>query len=76
MRRCRIARWLLIVTGAAIRYLDLPNVAKAVQLVNDGERLQVVAQRFDVSPTVVSRLCRRYQETGQYTRHMVKVFPG
>ena len=65
---CLIAGWVLIFVGAARQHLDLPDVARAVQLLEDGERLRVVARRLDVSPSVVSRLWRRYQETGEYTR--------
>ena len=65
---CLIAGWILIFVGAASQHLDLPDVARAVQLLEDGERLRVVARRLDVSPSVVSRLWRRYQETGEYTR--------
>ena len=63
-----IARWILIFVGAARQHLDLPDVARAVQLLEDEEGLRVVARRLDVSPSVVSRLWRRYQETGEYTR--------
>ena len=59
-----IAGWILIFVGAARQQLDLPDVARAVQLLEDGERLRVVARRLDVSPSVVSRLWRRYQERG------------
>ena len=63
-----IAGCLLVFTGAARRHLDLPNVAIAMRLLEDGDRLRVVARRLDVSPSLVSRLWRRYQETGEYTR--------
>ena len=63
-----IAGWLLIFVGAARRHLDHPDVATAVQLLEDGERLRVVARRLYVSSSVISRLWRRYQETGEYTR--------
>ena len=51
---CLIAGWILIFVGAARQHLDLPDVARAVQLLEDGERLLVVARRLDVSPSVVS----------------------
>ena len=51
---CLIAGWILIFVGAARQHLDLPDVARAVQLLEDGERLRVVARRLDVSPSVVS----------------------
>ena len=33
-----------------------PDVARIMQLLEDGERLRMVAGRHDVSPSVVSRL--------------------
>ena len=51
-----------------------PDVARIMQLIGDGERFRAVAWRLDVSPSVVSRLLRSYQETGEYTR--VKTVPG
>ena len=59
-----IAGCILIFVGAARQHLDLPDVARAVQLLEDGERLRVVARRLGVSPSIVSRLWRRYRETG------------
>ena len=59
-----ITGWLLVFAGAARRYWDLPDVARAVQLLEYGERLRVVARRFDVSPSVVCRPWIRYQPTG------------
>ena len=59
---------LLMVAGAVRRHLDPTKVARALQLLEDGERVRVVARRFDVSRSVVSRLWTLYQETGQYTR--------
>ena len=41
------------------------DVARVMQLLEDYERLRVVAQILDVSPSVVSRLWRSYQETGE-----------
>ena len=51
---CLIAGWIIIFVGAARQHLDLPDVARAVYLLEDGERLRVVARRLDVSPSVVS----------------------
>ena len=51
------------------------DVARIMQLLEDDERLRVVAQRLDVSPSVASRLWRSYQETGEYTRNRVKAVP-
>ena len=52
------------------------DVARVVQLLEDGERLPVVARRLDVSPSVGNRLWRSYQEPGEYTRNMVNAVPG
>ena len=52
------------------------DIARVMQLLEDDERLRVVARRLDVSPIVVSRLWRIYQETGEYTRNRVKAVPG
>ena len=41
------------------------HVARIMQLLEDDERLRVVARRLDVSPSAVSRLWRSYQETGE-----------
>ena len=60
-----IAGWILIFVGAARQHVVLTDVARAVQLLEDGERLLVVARRLDESPSVFSRLWRRYQETGE-----------
>ena len=51
---CLVAGCILIFIGAARLHLDLPDVARAVQLLKDGERLRVVARRLDVSQSVVS----------------------
>ena len=62
-----IAGWLLVFAGAARRYLDLPDVAIAVQLLEYGERLRVVARRFERSlPTMETLPADRrvHQETG------------
>ena len=48
------------------------NVAIVMQLLEDDERLRVVALRLDVSPKVVIRQCISYQESGQYTRIQVQ----
>lgn len=50
------------------RHLQPTEVAQGVQLIQNGSSIRAVARRFDVSPSVVSRAWRRYQETGQYTR--------
>ena len=60
-----IAGWILIFVGAARQHVVLTDVAKAVQLLEDGERLLEVARRLDVSPNVVSQRWSRYQETGE-----------
>ena len=53
-----IAGWLLTFVGVARRHWS-----SLMQLLEDGERYRVVARRLDVSPSVVSRLWRRFQET-------------
>lgn len=50
------------------RYLTEPEVARAVQLVEDGLPQRQVARRFGVSPSVINRLWIRHQEEGLYTR--------
>ena len=50
-----------MVGGAARRYLE-------PQLLEDAEWLRVVARRLDVSSSIVNRLWRSYQETGERTR--------
>ena len=52
------------------------DVARVMQLLKDDERLSVVARRLDVPPSVVSRLWRSYQETGEYTRNRVNAVSG
>ena len=52
------------------------DVARIMQLLEDDERLRVVARRLDVSPSVVIRLWISYQETGEYTRNRVNAVPG
>ena len=43
-------------------------VAQAVALLQIGYTQRIVAERFDVSRSVVARLWRRYKETGEFTR--------
>ena len=62
----RIGCWPLMV--GARRYLDPLVVARVMQMIGDGDRLRVVARRLDMSPSVVNRLLRNYQETWEYTR--------
>ncbi len=50
--------------------VGLSDVARIMQW------LRVVARRLDMSPIVVSRLWRIYQETGEYTRNRVNADPG
>ena len=58
----------LVVLHAARRFLSVPEVARAVQMLEDGSTQILVAQRLCVSRIVVERLWRRYQETDGYTR--------
>ena len=44
-----------------------PDIARVIQLLEDGVLRREVARRLHLPPGVVSRLWRSYQETGQYT---------
>lgn len=55
-------------TECVRRVLTEPQVARAVQLLEDGASMRTVAERFQVSPSVVHRLWTRYRETGLYRR--------
>ena len=55
-------------TLSVMRYLQPCEVAQVVQLLQDGSSVRLVARRFGVSPSAVSRAWRRFRETGQYTR--------
>ena len=48
------------------RYLQPNQVAQVVQLLQDGTTICAFTWRFAVSPSTVSRACRRYQETSCY----------
>ena len=54
-----------VTTGSTRRYLDPIKVAQAVQLLQDGTSIHVIARRF---ASTVSRAWRRFQETGSYSR--------
>ena len=45
-----------------------PDFARVTQLLEDGERLRVVDRRLYLTPSLVGRLWRSYQETGECTR--------
>ena len=45
-----------------------PDIARVMQLLADGARLRVVARILYFPPSVVGRLWRSYQDTGEYTR--------
>ena len=72
-----IAGWLLMIGGAAGRWVDpltLPGLCNCYRrwwTASSG----ISDRRLDVSPSVVGRLWRSYQETGEYTRNRVKVVP-
>ena len=51
-----------------MRYLQPWEVAQAAHLLQDGSSVRLVARRFVVSLSVISRACRRFRETGQYSR--------
>jgi transposase len=48
--------------------LNEPEMARAIQMLEDGATMRTVAERFDVSASVVHRLWTRYRETGLYHR--------
>uniref|UniRef100_A0AAZ3Q5W4 Transposase Tc1-like domain-containing protein n=1 Tax=Oncorhynchus tshawytscha TaxID=74940 RepID=A0AAZ3Q5W4_ONCTS len=50
------------------RSLQPIQVAQVLQLIQDGTSMRAVARRFAVSVSIVSRVWRHYQETGQYIR--------
>lgn len=50
------------------RYLSVPDVTRAVQLLEDGATQRTVAERFGVARSVIARLWTRFQETGLYSR--------
>ncbi len=55
--------------GFGVRcYLDEPEVATAVQMLEDGATQRTVAERLEVGRSVVARLSVRLQETGEYRR--------
>ena len=54
--------------SGARRRLDEYEVARAVQLLENGTRQSEVARRFNVHPSVICRLWHRYQETGLYVQ--------
>ena len=59
----------VIITTESMRpFLNPPEVAQVVQLLQDGTSMRAVARRFDVSPSTISRAWRRFQETGSYSR--------
>ena len=45
-----------------------PSIARVMHLLEDVERLRVVARILRLPPSVVVRLWRSYQENGEYTR--------
>ena len=50
------------------RFLEEVEVAQADALLENGYIRRIVAERFDVSRSVVARLWRRYQETDEFSR--------
>ena len=50
------------------RHLPVVEVARIIALLEEGFSMRYVAQRVDVSVSVVSRAWARYQETGHYAR--------
>ena len=41
-----------------------PAIARVMQLLEDGERLRVIARRLYLPPSVVDRLWKNYKKTG------------
>ena len=60
--------WFLVVTNAARCCLDPADVARAVQLLEDGNTQREVARCFAVSHSMISWFWTRYQKTGEYSR--------
>ena len=55
--------------SVAVRhFLSEPEVARAVQLLEDGATQRAVAERFGVSRSVIARLWIRFRDTGLYSR--------
>lgn len=48
--------------------LNQAEVARAVTLIQIGCTFRQVAEELDVSPSVIHRVVKRYEDTGQYTR--------
>ena len=63
-----VGLWLFLPTAGVRVHLSAVHVARAVQLLEDGSTQRMVAQRFGVSPSVINRLWRRYQNDDIYTR--------
>ena len=58
----------LVTTGSMRGYLQPSQVAKVVELLQDGTSIHALARRVAVSPSTVSRAWRRYQEPGCYMK--------
>ena len=67
LRLCVILGFIVTSYGVR-RFLEEVEVAQAVALLESWYTQRIVAERFDVSRSVVARLWRRYQETGEFTR--------
>ena len=50
------------------RFLSVIEVARAVQMLEDGATQRTVAERFGVSRSIIARLWTRFQDTGRYSR--------
>lgn len=60
--------WVSITTGSMKRYLGPTEVARAVQLLQDGASIHAIARRFlFLSPRTVSKTRRRFQESGSHS---------
>ena len=63
LRLCVILGFIVTSYGVR-RFLEEVEVAQAVAFLESGYTQRIIAERFDVSRSVVARLWRRYQETG------------
>lgn len=70
MFQCILMLFLLFSTTilSVRQFLSEVDTVRAIQLLEDGSTQRMVARRFGVSPSVINRLWRRYNDDGLYTR--------